>query len=79
MKTSVPYLNISDKQYKLIGITWGFILTAFFHYYHVFDKVQDSIVRTFLTGDFALKAVLGMILGYVISYYILRYNNRIKK
>ncbi len=79
MKTSVPYLNISDKQYKLIGITWGFIFTAFFHYYHVFDKVQDSIVRTFLTGDFALKAVLGMILGYVISYYILRYNNRIKK
>jgi hypothetical protein len=76
MESKVPYLNITDKQYKLIGITWGFIFTAFFHYYHTFDKVQYSIVKTFLSGDFALKAVLGMLTGYIVSYYILRYINK---
>ncbi len=76
MEARVPYLNITDKQYKLIGITWGFIFTALFHYYSVFDHVNYSIVRTFISGDFALKAVLGMIAGYVISYYILRYINK---
>ncbi len=76
MDAKIPYLNITDKQYKLIGITWGFIFTAFFHYYHTFDKVQYSIVKTFISGDFALKATLGMIAGYVISYYILRYINK---
>jgi len=76
METRVPYLNISDTQYKLIGITWGFIFTAFFHYYMVFDQMERSIVKTFISGDFALKAVLGMVAGYIISYYILRYINR---
>jgi len=76
MEMRVPYLNITDKQYKLIGLTWGFIFTAFFHYYHTFDKVENSIVKTFISGDFAVKALLGMIVGYVISYYILRYINK---
>jgi len=76
METRVPYLNITDKQYKLIGITWGFIFMAFYHYYTTFDKVNYSIVKTFISGDFAIKALLGMIAGYVISYYILRYINR---
>jgi len=76
MEARVPFLNISDKQYKLIGITWGFIFTAFYHYYKFFDKVEYSIVKTFISGDFALKAVIGMAIGYIISYYILRYINR---
>ena len=76
MEARVSYLNITDKQYKLIGITWGFIFTAFYHYYSAFDQEKYSIVKTFISGDFALKAVLGMIAGYVISYYILRYINK---
>ncbi len=76
MEARVPYLNISDKQYKLIGITWGFIFTAFFHYYQVFDNVNQSIVHTFISTDFAIKAIIGMVLGYLISFCILRYINR---
>ncbi len=76
MEAKVPYLNITDKQYKLIGITWGFIFTAFYHYYMVFDKVAYSIVKTFISGDFVLKAVLGMLVGYIFSYYVLRYINK---
>jgi len=76
MDAKVPYLNITDKQYKLIGITWGFILMSFFHYYSTFDKVENSIVKTFISGDFALKALLSMIAGYIISYYILRKINK---
>ncbi len=76
MDSKVPYLNITDKQYKLIGLTWGFIFTAIFHYYKSFEQTQNSIVRTFVSGDFALKAVLGMLVGYLISYYVLRYINR---
>ncbi len=76
MEAKVPYLHITDKQYKLIGLTWGFIFTAFFHYYHTFDKVGHSIVRTFISTDFAINALTGMITGYIISYYILRYINK---
>ena len=76
MEFRVPYLNITDKQYKLIGITWGFIFVAFLHFYQSFDKMQYSIVKTFISGDFALKALIGMVLGYIVSYYILRYINK---
>jgi len=71
MESNVPYLNISDLQYKLIGITWGFFFTAFYHYYKVFGETY-SIVRTFCSGDFAVKALVGMALGYFVSYYIIR-------
>ncbi len=69
METRVPYLNISDKQYKLIGLTWGLIFAAIFHYYKVFDQESYSIVRTFISTDFLLKAVFSMAVGYFISYY----------
>jgi hypothetical protein len=74
MDSNVPYLHITDKQYRLIGITWGFIFTAFYHYYTTFGETY-SIVRTFLSGDFAVKAMIGMLLGYLVSYYILRWIN----
>ncbi len=77
METKVNFLNISDKQYKLIGITWGFLLTAFFHFYYTFDKASYSIVRTFISTDFLLKAIAGMVIGYLFSFYILRKINRI--
>ncbi len=75
MEAHVPYLDISDKQYRLIGITWGFIFTAFYHYYTTFGETH-SIVRTFISGDFAVKAMVGMALGYFISYYILHWINK---
>jgi len=77
METKVNFLNISDKQYKLIGLTWGLIFTAFFHFYYTFDKADHSIVKTFISTDFLLKAVSGMVLGYLISFYIIRKINRI--
>lgn len=76
MKATVPYLNISNKQYKLIGITWGFIFTAMFHFYKYFDQELYSIVKTFVTIDFLQKAVFGMVIGYFVSYYLFRYINR---
>ena len=72
MDTKVPYLNISDKQYKLIGITWGFIFASMFHYYQTFEANQNSIVLTFFSVDFAIKALIYMVAGYIISYYGLR-------
>ena len=74
MDSNVPYLNISDIQYKLIGITWGLIFTAFYHYYTTFGETY-SIVRTFCSGEFAVKALIGMAIGYFVSYYILRWIN----
>ncbi len=76
METKVPFLNISDKQYKLIGLTWGFIFAAIFHYYQFFDQEQQSIVLTYFSSSFAVKAVIGMITGYLVSFYILRWINR---
>ena len=76
MDTKVPYLNISDKQYKLIGITWGFIFASMFHYYQTFEANHNSIVLTFLSVDFAFKALIYMVAGYIISYYGLRKLNR---
>ena len=76
MEARVPYLNISDKQYKLIGLTWGFIFAAIFHYYKVFDQEAYSIVLTFISTDFLLKAVFGMVIGYLVSYYGFRKINR---
>jgi uncharacterized membrane protein YidH (DUF202 family) len=78
MEAKVPFLNISDKQYKLIGITWGFIFVAIFHYYQYFEQQQNSIVLTYFNSGFIIKAVIGMIVGYLVSFYILRWINRIK-
>ncbi len=76
MKTNVPYLNISDKQYQLIGITWGLIIAALFHFYKVFDQAEFSIVRTFFSTEFLLMAGAYMIIGYLVSYYGFRIINR---
>jgi len=76
METRVSYLNISNKQYILIGITWGFIFASIFHYYSVFDAQANPIFLTFMNAAFVLKAIVGMIVGFVISYYGLRYLNK---
>ena len=76
MKTSVPFLNISDKQYWLMGITWGFIFAAIFHYHAAFTENQNSIVLTFFSSAFLIKALIGMATGFVISYFGLRYLNK---
>jgi len=76
MDTKVPFLNITDLQYKLIGITWGLIFTAIFHYYTAFEQMSYSIVKTFVSFDFAIKALVGMLVGYVFSYYVLRKINQ---
>jgi len=76
MDAKVPYLNISDKQYRLIGITWGLILAAFFHYYHNFSENQNSIVLTFFSSSFAIHAIIGMISGYILSCFVFRYINK---
>lgn len=76
METRVPYLNISKKQYMLIGITWGFIFASIFHYYSVFDAQTNPIFKTFVNGAFALKAITGMLIGFLVSYYGLRFLNK---
>ena len=76
METRVPFLNISDKQYMLIGLTWGFIFAAIFQYYKYFGATQDSIVFTFFSSTFLLNAIIGMGVGFVVSYFGLRYLNR---
>ncbi len=76
MESKVPYLNISDKQYRLIGLTWGLIIAAIFHYYHTFTANQNSIVLTFFSTAFLIKAVIGMVVGYVLNCYVFRYINR---
>jgi len=76
METRVPFLNISDKQYLLIGITWGFIFAAIFHYYAAFGAQKDSIVLTFFSTAFLIKAIIGMAIGFVVSYFGIRFLNR---
>ena len=76
METRVPFLNISDKQYMLIGLTWGFIFAAIFQFYKYFETVQNSIVFTFFNGTFLLNAVIGMVVGFIVSYFGLRYLNK---
>jgi len=76
MEAKVPYLNISKKQYMLIGLTWGFIFTAIFHYYTSFDAVNNPIVPTFFSSVFAIKALVGMAIGYAISCFGLRLLNK---
>jgi len=76
METRVPYLNISKNQYRLIGLTWGFIFAAIFHYYSAFNATDNTIVLTFFSSAFALKAVIGMAIGMVVSCFGLRFLNK---
>jgi uncharacterized integral membrane protein len=76
METKVSYLNISKKQYMLIGLTWGFIFAAIFHFFAAFNQNQNSIVLTFFSSQFLIKAIIGMLIGYVVSCYGLRFLNK---
>ncbi len=75
MEARVPYMTISKKQYMLIGLTWGFIFAAIFHYFTDFDAVNNTIVLTFFSSAFAIKALIGMAIGYVVSCFGLRFLN----
>jgi hypothetical protein len=76
MEERVPYMTVSKKQYLLIGLTWGFIFAAIFHYYANFDAANNTIVLTFFSSAFVLKALIGMAIGYVVSCFGLRFLNK---
>jgi len=75
MEARVPYMTISKKQYMLIGLTWGFIFAAIFHYYSSFDAVNNTIVLTFFSSAFIIKALIGIAIGYIVSYFGFRFLN----
>ncbi|GEM_PF-3076438 len=76
METKVPYLNITDKQYIMIGVVWGLIFAAMYHFYANFELSLYSIVLTFFSMSFLFHALIGVAIGFILSYFGLRYLNR---